>query len=307
MKALLSILFLVISLSGGLWAQDQEGFPLKVMTYNIWNGFEWGKDSARKENCMAWIKSQEPDVLALQELCGYSEKQLQEDAEQWGHSYVQLLKTDGYPTALTSKRPIALKERAVDSFWHGLLHCETYGIDFYVVHLSPADCHFRLKEARLITDRIKKNESDSFIILGDFNSLSPFDGSWVEQNTDLKEKYRQNPHDTYSNLRMGEFDYAVMSEFLAFPAVDVSLGTADLKEAFTFPAPILIGKFNQTAETVEQTRVRIDYILASPALAKTCVQVRTFNQKDTHMLSDHFPVMATFHVVQNTPPAPASP
>ena len=134
------------------------------MTYNIWNGFEWGKDSVRKDNCIEWIKSQDPDVLALQELCGYTEEQLRKDAVRWGHPHVQLLKTEGYPTALTSKRPIKLKERMVEPFWHGLLHCESFGIDFYIVHLSPADSKIRLDEAQMITKRIKENAADLLVL-----------------------------------------------------------------------------------------------------------------------------------------------
>ena len=158
-KSLIAILILHVFAACG-FPQDPQSFPLKVMTYNIWNGFEWGKDSVRREQCITWIKSQEPDVLALQEMCGYTEEKLKEDAKKWGHPYVQLLKTEGYPTALTSKSPIRLKEKIVEPFWHGLLHCESYGIDFYIVHLSPADCNIRLKEARLISERIKKNNKD---------------------------------------------------------------------------------------------------------------------------------------------------
>lgn len=278
--------------------QDPQSSPLKIMTYNIWNGFDWGKDSVRMEKCITWIKSQEPDVLALQELCGYTENKLKENAKRWGHPYVQLLKTEGYPTALTSKKPIRLKEKTVGPFWHGLLHCETYGIDFYVVHLSPSDCNIRLKEARLITDRIEKNQHDSFIILGDFNSLSPFDGILLEANTDLRKRSRPENDNNYSNLRMGEFDYSVMSEFLACPAVDLCLGKMDLDHAYTFPTPALIGKYEQTAETIIQYRVRIDYILASPSLALSCRKVAVFNQEDTHLLSDHFPVMAEFLIIK---------
>lgn len=92
-------------------AQIPERSNLRIMTYNIWNGFDWGKDSIRKESTIEWIKSQKPDVLALQELCNYTEEKLKEDALKWGHQHVQLLKTEGYPTALTSNRPISLKER----------------------------------------------------------------------------------------------------------------------------------------------------------------------------------------------------
>ncbi len=277
-------------------AQIPPASNLRVMTYNIWNGFDWGEDSLRQEKTIEWIKGQKPDVLALQELCGYTEEKLKVDALKWGHKYVLLLKTEGYPTALTSNRPIRLKERNIDSFWHGLLHCESYGIDFYIVHLSPADCNIRLDEARLITDRIKKNKSNSFIILGDFNSLSPFDALWIETNTGLKNKLLQNNNDKYSNLRMGEFDYSVISEFMACPAVDLCLNRIDLHEAYTFPTPALVGKFNQTSRTIIAYRERIDFILASPSLALQCEKIEIFNQEGTHLLSDHYPMMAEFKI-----------
>jgi len=275
-------------------AQDLETQTIKIMTYNIWNGFDWGKDSVRRDNTALWIKAQKPDILALQELCSYTEEKLREDALKWGHQYVLLLKTEGYPTALTSNKPISLKERIVEPFWHGLLHCESYGIDFYVVHLSPADCDIRLDEARLVTERIYKSKNNSYIILGDFNSLSPLDAYWMEQKTDLKNKMQSNNNDKYSNLRLDEFDYSVISEFLACPAVDLSLGRIDLGEAYTFPAPVLVGKFEQTTETIVQNRVRIDYILASPALALTCEKIEIVNKEETQMLSDHYPMMAVF-------------
>jgi exodeoxyribonuclease-3 len=60
-------------------AQIPETSNLRIMTYNIWNGFDWGKDSIRKESTIEWIKSQKPDVLALQELCNYTEEKLKEE------------------------------------------------------------------------------------------------------------------------------------------------------------------------------------------------------------------------------------
>ena len=116
-KITLSILLLFL-LTLTCFAQKEKGKheTLKVMSYNIWNGFEWGKDTERNAKCVDWIKSKKPDVVALQELCGYTEEMLKEDALKWGHEYVQLLKTEGYPTALTSNRPIELKERKLDEF-----------------------------------------------------------------------------------------------------------------------------------------------------------------------------------------------
>jgi exodeoxyribonuclease-3 len=288
-----TVFILGFSLSG--FAQD-EVKSLKVMTYNIWNGFDWGKDSSRQESLIQWVKEQNPDVLALRELCGYSEEKLRHDAAQWGHPYVQILKEGGYPTALTSKEPIELIEKNVDNFWHGLLHVKTFGIDFFVVHLSPADSDTRLRESKQIKSRIKELQSDSFIILGDFNTQSPFDAYWLESKKELKARMTGNDNEKYSNLRLGEFDYAPMAEFLSIPAIDVSLGKADLEEIFTFPTPAIIGLFDQTSETIIQNRIRIDYILASPSLAKTCSQVKIFNHGATETLSDHFPMMAEFQM-----------
>lgn len=295
-RVALSVLWAFVFVTSAL-AQAGEKNKLKVMTYNIWNGFDWGKDIERKANLVEWIKKQKPDVLALQELCGYDEQQLKEDAMKWGHQYVQILKSDGYATALTSNRPIVLKERGVKPFWHGLLHCETYGIDFFVVHLSPADCDFRLKEAKLITDRIEGLKNDSFVILGDFNSHSPFDAIWLENNLEYKKKLQGDGMKENRNLRHGKFDYAVISQFLACPAIDVCLNRIDAQNSFSFPTQVLIGKYGFTKENVGQERERIDYILVSPKVAEICSGVQIFNGEDTQLLSDHFPMMAEFDLI----------
>ncbi|MEL6256401.1 MAG: endonuclease/exonuclease/phosphatase family protein [Bacteroidota bacterium] len=268
----------------------------KVMTYNIWNGFDWGKDTLRKENWIRWIQDKNPDVLALQELCGYDEEQLKADAKKWGHNYVKILKTEGYPTGLTSKKPISLKERLTDELWHGMLHCTTYGIDFFVLHLSPADSDFRFNEANIIAKKVKAIDSDNYIILGDFNAHSPFDHELMKQNQALLEKYSKNNSDKYSNLRLGEFDYSVVSTFIALPAIDVSKDFVDIDSRFTFPAPVLIGSYRESMDEVIQSRERIDYIFTSPIIAKKCTNVTVFNTAETEHLSDHFPVMAEFEL-----------
>lgn len=295
-KILLLLLF-TIGLNQSILGQTNSK-KLKVMTYNIWNGFDWGKDSLRNKELIHWVKEQNPDVLALQELCGYDESKLRADAEKWGHPYVYILKERGYPTGLTSKEPIELIEKNVDNFWHGLLHVKTYGIDFFVVHLSPSDSDIRLREARQIKSRIQELQTDSYLILGDFNSHSPLDAYWLESKVELKASMEKKEGDQYDNLRHGEFDYAPISEFLSVPAIDLGLNKLDFQESFTFPAPVLVGQYGQTPETILQNRVRIDYILASPKLAKQCVNLEVFNQGPPEKLSDHFPVMAEFEIFQ---------
>ncbi len=135
----ISILHTFIFLSGQLIPQlvNFKGEPFSVLSYNIWNGFDWGKDTLRHEKTVAWVKSQNPDVVAFQELCGYTDEKLKGDAKSWGHPYSILLKTDGYPVGLTSRKPIQLKEKAREGLWHGMLHCETFGIDFSLFTCPP--------------------------------------------------------------------------------------------------------------------------------------------------------------------------
>ncbi len=171
-------------MSSSLCAQSND---CSVMSYNILTGFEWGKDTSRQAELVEWVNDQKPDVLALQELCDFTREKLETLAKGWGHEYVVILKEDGYPVGLTSNRPIEVKDKVREDLWHGMLHCTTWGIDFYVVHLSPADWQFRRKEAEIIGQKIEagKAHNNKYIVLGDFNAHSPFDGDF-----DLKYPYQ---------------------------------------------------------------------------------------------------------------------
>jgi len=201
---------------------SQEDSELKVMTYNILTGFDWHQDSTRGTALIEWLNTHNPDVLALEEMNGFTAEKLEEFAKKWGHDYSVLLKNDGYPVALTSNQPIILKERLLDGMWHGMLHCETHGIDFFVVHLSPADWKFRKMEALIIGKRIGElaKESDKYIVLGDFNAHSPFDAVLNRKFPHQKARYLRgdNSGGKYQNLRDGEYDYSVLSVFLSIAA-----------------------------------------------------------------------------------------
>ena len=57
---------------------------LKVITYNIWNGYDWGKDEDRRAQVNTWINDQNPSIVALQELCNYTSNKLEKDAKNMG-------------------------------------------------------------------------------------------------------------------------------------------------------------------------------------------------------------------------------
>ncbi len=201
------VLVIVLCLLGtGLHAQTKT---LKVISYNIWNGFDFRKDVERKNNVIDWFNNQKPDVVALQELCGYNEETLLKDAKKWGHNYVVILKDNCHSVGLTSVNPIIVKEKVLEGLWHGMLHCETFGIDFFVIHLSPKDRDFRVKESEIIISKIASINNKSFMVLGDFNSHSPFDGDTDIANPNLLKNIRMSDFNNKANNNLfnNEFDF----------------------------------------------------------------------------------------------------
>ena len=55
-KYRLTFLLVLILVTGSLYSQEGTT-TLKVITYNIWNGFEWGEDSIRHKKAINWINA----------------------------------------------------------------------------------------------------------------------------------------------------------------------------------------------------------------------------------------------------------
>ena len=110
-----SISFLIfLSIINSVYSQKEEiknANSLKIISYNIWNGFDRAKDIDRKKNMGDWVVLQNPDVVVLQELNGYTKEKLLQDAKKWGHNYAEIVKITGYPVGITSNKPIEVKEK----------------------------------------------------------------------------------------------------------------------------------------------------------------------------------------------------
>lgn len=285
----------LILFNGGKGISQDNQTTLRVITYNIWNGFDYGRDTTRELAFQEWVTFQKPDILALQELCGFTAETLAELAKKWGHPYSLMLKEDGYPVGITSRWPIRLIRKEREGMWHGMLQVETAGIDFFVVHLSPSDWSFRHQEARLIVEALEAVDHENYMVLGDFNAHSPMDYETLKQNQALRARYQWSDarQSQYQNLRNGEWDFSVVSTFLASGLIDVTLAFTEPGERYSFPTPALAHIW-QTPSEVARNRQRIDYILTSFSLSRQCVYARVLNGPETARLSDHYPVVADF-------------
>lgn len=297
-KNIAFLISLVILSSFHSFAFSQESqTTLKVMTHNIWNGFEWGEDNDRNDKFITWVNTQNPDVLALQELCAYTREKLLADAKKWGHSYAEILKTSGYPVGITSNKPIEVKEKILENMHHGALHCKIGDIDFFIIHFSPFSYQKRHEESKIILEKLSKlsKEQNMYIVLGDFNALSPFDGDLYKNKEMLisSMKASESQHSHIRNLLNGELEYGVIGSLLAYPLIDVTQKfTSGWDERVSCPTQVF--ETEKGTGRPENSK-RIDYILVSPFLSEKCINAKVLNQKETFYLSDHYPVIAEFN------------
>lgn len=267
------------------WEKGVE--KIRVMSYNIFNGFNWGEDKDREERFVSWIKEQDPEILAMQELCGFTQEKLSALAARWGHPYAVIVKETGYPVGITSKKPIEVKAKLLEGFGHGLLHVQTYGYDLLVTHLNPSNTIKRNSEAAKIVQYIKEHSLDNCLLMGDMNAHSPMDADYMETNAvRLQSKYGGN---TGTNLLDGQFDYSVISHYLSVPLIDVCRLYVSPDKRTTFPTPILMG-VSRHKDIRKLTNERIDYILVTPKVAKSVCDAFIYNEGETEYLSDHFPI-----------------
>lgn len=283
----LLLLFSLFALKG--ISQEKATNTIKVISYNIWNGFE--KDAARQARFTEWMNQQKPDIVALEELVGINEKDLAALAASYGHPYVAIVKEEGYPVGLTSRKPIDVVKKQVEGFWHGMLHAQTYGLDIIVTHLSPFEWKYRLKEAEAITQYIRENNLESCMVMGDFNAYSPFDADEVETHTQLRQNMQgwDKSHPEYGNMRGEQFDYSVLSKFLSIGFADPVKMFVPAEQRMSYPAATLY-EWQWGDPRLKMLGERLDYILVSPALAPKCIDATVHNGKELEGISDHYPV-----------------
>jgi len=259
---------------------------LKVVSYNVWYGFT--KKPERKAPYLAWMEQQAPDVVSLQELNGYSETTLADDAGAWGHKHSVLLKRDGFPTGLTSNQPITNVKRVLDGFHHGLIRARTHGITFYVIHLHPSDWEVRHREIDLLIKDVQSlAQGTPVMLIGDFNTFSLRDKAVYDEYDDMVPFFsRLDERWTQKNLRDGQLDYTHITKLESAGLIDLG---AKMRREFrgTFPTKLRLDEDMGPAR-------RLDYIFTNKALAKRCRTARYILDDTTGVLSDHYPIVATF-------------
>ncbi|MFT4541258.1 MAG: manganese-dependent ADP-ribose/CDP-alcohol diphosphatase [Planctomycetota bacterium] len=240
---------------------------LKIVSWNVLYGFNHGRSI---EEGAQWIREQHADVLALQELNGFTAESLQGTADSFGHPHSALQKEQGFAMGLTSTAPIEVLERRVEGFHHGYLHCKTHGIEFFVVHFWPGKEHELESVLAKVKSRI--DAGAQVAILGDFNSHSQKDSAY------LASKSFEPRFDAIRSVETAGL-------------VDV-VHRFDRGSLYSCPSPITIPKWSTDIADVESKRQRIDFIFLDKQLARRSRSATILQSKDLEAISDHYPVVA---------------
>lgn len=272
----------------------EEPNVIRIITHNVWYGFT-KRGEPRHAEWLRWMAAQAPDVVALQELNGYTADRLAADARHWGHPHSILLKQDGFPTGVTSRYPITDVKVLRDGFHHGLLRCRSAGLWFYVVHFHPANFERRVAEAGLLEGDVRQlpEENPRIVLAGDFNGFSPADRSSYDADPRLVPFFRMlDGRDRNArNLNDGRLDYGGIEAILTQGFVDLVAASRGPSEPFvgTFPTPLV-------GDEDHGTDRRLDFIFTSPNLAGSVQSVAILRDAATARLSDHYPVRAVLRL-----------
>ncbi len=286
MKYLVLILLSFTLLGEARSQTSPQNDTIKVISYNIWNGFEWGKDTEREADFIDFINHEKPQILALQELCGFTQEKLSALAKQWGHPYAIIHKEGGYPVGITSSEPIELIEKLNEKCGHGALHVQIMGYDLIVTHLNPFSSSQRLMESNTILDYMDSvGLKENVMLMGDLNAHSPFDADYLEKySTAIIQKRKAE------NLTNGRFDYTVISNFMGFPLIDICQKFVGAAHRDSFPTLVFSSK---DGAINDRSGERIDYIMVSCDLEASVLNCFVANRGVTDYLSDHYPVIMT--------------
>ncbi|RPE08808.1 exonuclease III [Chitinophaga lutea] len=278
MKKIICFPLFLLSLCAMLSASAQGTF--RVLSYNILEGMV--KDTTKgKTVFVEWVKARNPDVVALQECNGFTQKTLEELALSYGHPYAVIVKENGYPTGLTSRYPIADIRKVNESMTHGFIMARIEQYNIVVLHLNP---HKHLKRRAEIAQVLKnvelQKDRKNWIMMGDFNSVSPLDKERIEKSGYIaRQQAAAAKRPMLDNLVNGNaVDYQVQQHILDAGFTDAG-HTYDAREKA------------RTGKSIINTDTRIDYIYLSSDLAKKLAACSFIYDDFTATHSDHRPIL----------------
>lgn len=280
----LNIIFIIWSLlTVSVSAQDK----IKILSYNVLFGLQ--KDSTVNiERYKQFVKSLDPDIVATQEMNGWTQKTLEELANSYGHPYALQSKEEGFPVALTSKTPMVNFKKVTENMWHSYIYAKVRGLHLFVIHFSPFSYTKRLEEVNnIIAQTLEIPKEEPILIMGDFNSLVETDAAQYDQKILEAMKSQEQQHAHIRNLNNGQIDYSVLGRL-------TEAGFKDsyrlLNDNFVGSVPTKKDGKGNWKKNNGGAQKRIDFLWCNEAASKLITKSEIVKNNMTDVISDHYPV-----------------
>ncbi|WP_406036541.1 endonuclease/exonuclease/phosphatase family protein [Micromonospora sp. NBC_00898] len=258
---------------------------LRVMTWNIRTGGRDRDGLDRLDRIVAVVAAQRPDVLALQELRGFDRGGLLADVAGRVGMVPHLARSClGQPVAVLVRPPLRVLSagRVRRPFHHAAARAvvDTSAGPLTVVstHLDPYSGGRRRMEADWLAVAARR-AGPLTLVAGDLNTLEP-GVDHTARLAGLPDRYRRR-----HLCRDGRtVDTRAVSRLIEAGLVDLwpHLGGAE-PDGLTVPT---------RHGGAEFAAMRLDYLLATPAVAALARQVRVVRDGAADRASDHYPVVA---------------
>lgn len=256
---------------------------MRVMTYNILKGGFNDDGTDRFDALVNVIRAQAPDVLTLTE-CNHFER----DGYRRFYAFERALgmrgllgiAPSGFHVAVFARNAQFVQhELTADWVQHAILRVdmvlEDRPLSVIAAHLCPFGGAIRLNEAQFVAGSAR---GEHVLLAGDLNALSPHDVSHYDPSS-------------WSPRRRARHTLPVGGS-LDTRAIEVleDAGLIDLARKYST-------QFVPTALTPLRAfeshyHVRLDYLFATPALARTLRSVEVIRGGQADYASDHYPVVA---------------
>lgn len=249
---------------------------LRIAHYNIFSG-----GGERLDKIKEVITLMSPDVCCVLEAAGWEENLSFYEAycKQMGFSYFYFSKANSrHNIAVFSKLQLIVSS-VTESIKHVIVKAvidegDQKGTALFFLHLSPVSEDARLLEVAALLNSI--DHKIPTLVLGDFNSLSPFDQYKKES---LLHSFKQKNITKYGTDVL-RFDVIPKMESSGF--VDVF---RYLKKGFEYSVPTAMN-----TDPNHEMKLRIDYVFANDCVLDQIISTDFEKGTLTDSASDHYPL-----------------
>ncbi|MCZ7438881.1 endonuclease/exonuclease/phosphatase family protein [Micromonospora sp. WMMC241] len=261
---------------------------LRLMTWNIRTGGRDRDGTDRRDRIASVVTAHRPDVLALQELRGL-DRTLGGLAQRLGMTPYLARSWFGQSVAVLVRPPLrVLRAGPVRRpFHHAAARVRVATpagpLTVFSTHLNPYSGGRRRIEAGWLATAVRRTGGELAVLAGDLNTLEPA-VDHADRLAGLAPAYRRR------HLRRDgrTVDTRAVARLLDGGLVDVwARAGGDGPGGLTVPTGHGGAEF---------AGMRLDYLLATPALAERVRAVRVVRDGDAETASDHYPVLAELDV-----------